>query len=113
MIQKPAIGIALLLFASSPALAQEGLKPPPIEGVLEGLQQAPNPQEEIRQLFRSVEKRLHEIDELLSDAGAGQTGGLASASESGISKLIERSRASSKLAVEEIDRLLELFESPP
>jgi len=112
MLQKPAIGIALLLFANAPVLAQEGLKPP-VEGVLEGLRQAPDPQEEIRQLFRSVEKRLHAIDELLSDAGAGQTGGLANVSESGISKLIERSRASSKLAVEEIDRLLTLLESPP
>lgn len=110
-----ALGILLLLAASSPAIAQDtgGLKPPPVEGVLEGLREAQDPQEEILELFRSVEKRLHSIDELLSDASAGQTGKLASASESGIAKLIERSRESSRLAVKEIDRLLDLLNSQP
>lgn len=109
------LGILLLLVATPPVIAQEsgGLKPPPIEGVLEGLREAQDPQQEILDLFRSVEKRLHSIDELLSDASAGRTDKLATVGESGLSDLIKRSRESSRIAVEEIDRILELINEPP
>ena len=109
------LGILLLLAASTPVIAQEsgGLKPPPVEGVLDGLRDAKDPQQEILELFRSVEKRLHSIDELLSDASAGETEKLASVGESGLSDLIRRSRDSSRRAVEDIDRLLELINSQP
>ena len=77
-----------------------------------------DPQDEAKMLFRRVEKRLREIDELLNDASSGQTSGLSSISESisesgkdsGIGKLIESSRKNSQGVIEDIDRLLELFE---
>ena len=73
-----------------------------------------DPQAEAQKLFRRVEKRLREIDKLLNDASAGETSGLDSISDSstgtGIGKLIESSRKSSQGVIEDIDRLLELFE---
>lgn len=105
------LGAPLLALSGSPLLAQQGggLQPPPVEGVLE--RPAQDPQQEMRELFRSVEKRLREIDELLSDASQGETQGLATAGDSGMGQLIERSRESSRSAVEEIDRILKLLEN--
>ena len=71
-------------------------------------------QDEAKMLFRRVEKRLREIDELLNEASSGATGGLGSMLESeqdsGIGKLIESSRKNSQGVIEDIDRLLELLE---
>ncbi len=115
MIRTTALGIPFLLFTSSFAFGQdiEGPTPPPIEGVLPELGQPTDPQAEILELFKSVEKRLKAIDDLLSDASAGATGKLANVGESGISDLIQRSRNSSERAVEEINRLLTLLENQP
>ncbi len=113
MMRFTAIGI--LLLTAPPVLAQDegGLKPPPVEGALKELNQPTDSQAEVRERFRRVEQRLVEIDELLSDASAGETGKLASVSESGIAELLKRSRESSRNAVAEIDRILERIESEP
>lgn len=115
MIRTTSIGISFLLFASLSAVGQDkgSPAPPPIEGVLPGLGQPANPQEEILELFKSVERRLKAIDDLLSDASRGATNKLANVGESGMSDLIRRSRNSSERAVEEINRLLLLLENQP
>ena len=49
-------------------------------------------QEEMLQLFREIEQNLRKVDILLSDAGAGDTSGLAEVEEAGIGRLLEDSR---------------------
>ena len=69
---------------------------------------------EMRELFRSVEKRLKAIDELLSDASAGEaTSNLAKARESGIDEILKLSRQESQGVIEAIDRILEISASQP
>lgn len=114
MRRLPHLGFAALLLCA-PAFAQQGEDwefKPIDEHVEETAPAANDAQAEARQLFRRVEKRLREIDSLLNDASAGQTGGLSKLSESGIGSLIERSRTSSKSAIKDIDRLLEIFNQP-
>jgi hypothetical protein len=72
-----------------------------------------DPQAEMLELFKSVEKRMRQIDELLSDASAGKTQSLAQVGDSGMSKLLQSSRESSVRTVEEIDRILELISMQP
>ncbi|MCH2106086.1 MAG: hypothetical protein MK291_05540, partial [Planctomycetes bacterium] len=67
-------------------------------------------QEEMLQLFRDIEQNLRKVDILLSDAGAGDTSGLAEVEEAGIGKLLEDSRERSEQVLKDIDRLLELAE---
>ena len=114
MRRLPHLTFACLLLAS-PVLAQtdEEWEFKPIDEHVEEAAPAPNDaQAEARELFRRVEKRLREIDELLNDASAGQTGGLSKLSESGIGDLVKRSRTSSKSAIKDIDRLLEILNQP-
>ena len=68
-------------------------------------------QQEMVELFGKVERRLREIDRLLSDASAGDTTALSGVGESGIDDLIKLSRANCNKAVEGIDRILELAEA--
>ena len=67
-------------------------------------------QDEMLQLFRDIEKNLREVDILLSDAGAGDTSGLADVEEAGIGRLLENSRDRSQQVLSDIDRLLEIAE---
>ena len=83
--------VSALLFANvSPASAQE------------------DSQQEMKELFAKVERRLQEIDELLSNASSGDTSGLSSLGASGIDELLKRSQAGSKEVIEGIDRILEI-----
>jgi hypothetical protein len=67
-------------------------------------------QEEMLQLFRDIEQNLRKVDILLSDAGAGDTEGLAEVQESGIGRLLEDTRDRSEQVLQDIDRLLEIAE---
>jgi len=77
--------------------------PAPVQGP-EGL--TPPGEDELVQLFGQVERRMREIDRLLYDASAGRAPGKIE--ESGIDKLLQRGRESSKQVLEDIDRILEL-----
>ena len=65
---------------------------------------------EMRELFRSVEKRLKAIDELLSDASTGMTEGLDKVEESGLDEILKLSRQESQQVIDSIDRILEISE---
>jgi hypothetical protein len=65
-------------------------------------------QAEMRELFGKVERRLREIDRLLSDAGAGDTTALAGDKKAGIDELLKTSQARQREVLQDIDRILEL-----
>jgi hypothetical protein len=65
-------------------------------------------QSEMRELFGKVERRLREIDRLLSDAGAGDTAALAGVKKAGIDELLRTSQARQREVLEDIDRILVL-----
>jgi hypothetical protein len=76
-----------------------------------------DPHEEMRRLMGRVERRLIEIDKLLSKAGAGESGTQAVADgavdrDKGTSALVRRSQEESRSAVRDIDRILELANHP-
>lgn len=72
----------------SVAAQDEGERPrPAVEEMLPGA--APGPQEEMVQLFQSVERRLKDMGGYLLDAGAGDRTKLASLGESGILDLLQ------------------------
>ena len=81
---------------------QEGPTPIELPGMVDETQQ------EILQLFRDIEQNLRKVDILLSDAGAGDTRGLAEVEEAGIGRLLEDSRETSQQVLGDIDRLLEI-----
>jgi len=100
--------LAALAFA---APAQEPTVPPPqprpqIGPEPPGLPQASPEQDEMLRLFGQVERRMREIDRLLYDASAGRAPGKIE--ESGIDKLLQRGRESSKQVLDDIDKILEL-----
>lgn len=97
------LGPALLVLAlGAPAAAQDG--GPPI-GPGRGPQA--QQQDDLMELFAEVERKLREIDLMLSDAGAGEIP-LALPPESGISDLLEATQSESRSVVEGIDRILEI-----
>lgn len=65
-------------------------------------------QTEMRDLFAKVERRLREIDRLLSDAGAGEKVALAGDKQAGIDELLRTSQTRQREVLEGIDRILEL-----
>ena len=69
-----------------------------------------DPHAEIKRLMGRVERRLGEIDKLLSDAGASQRGRDATRvdDESGTGVLVRQSQDASRSVVRDIDRILEL-----
>lgn len=85
---------------------------PPIQVPVPGMSDT---QQEMVRLFGRVERNLRKIDMLLSDAGAGDSVALASVGEAGISELLNRSLASGRETLQDIDRILELAAemSPP
>lgn len=74
---------------------------------IEGLD-PPSAQDEMTEIFLRVERRLREIDELLSDASAGDVSALEGVEEAGIGDLLRFSREGSQKVVEDIDRILEI-----
>ena len=72
-------------------------------------------EQEVRELFRRVEKRLAAIDELLSDASSnsGNAPSLESAAPSGIDELLKLSREGSQQVIDAIDRILEISAAQP
>lgn len=87
--------LALGARAQSPA-------PTPVAGGQEASQ------EELRELFQKVERRLREIDRLLGDAGAGDVSKLAGVGASGIDELLRTARERQGEVIEDIDRMLEI-----
>lgn len=81
--------------------APEPQERPPIEI-------GPSAQDEMSELFRAVEMRLQQIDELLTDAGAGDLSALDEVGESGIDDLLNNSMDNSRQVIEDIDRILEI-----
>ncbi len=63
---------------------------------------------EMQQLFQKVERRLREIDRLLTDASAGDRDALKANADSGMGKLLEGSQQRGREVLEGIDRILEL-----
>jgi len=68
-----------------------------------------DPRAEMLELFRKVELRLREIDDLLYDASAGGAG-LGDVEESGIGDLLEASLEGGERVLEDIDRIIEIAE---
>ena len=92
---------ALLLFAL-PVAAQEGQGPLPQRGGGQSEQV-----EELKRLFLEVEAELARIDELLADAGAGETS-LAEVEDAGIDDILDLSLSGSAGVQSKIGRILEI-----
>ena len=89
-----------------PEVKPEDLRPDnPFEPVVQD-----ETQQKMIELFGKVERRLVEIDRLLSDASAGDTTKLKNVGESGIDKLLDLSRRQGQQAVKDIDEILVLAE---
>ena len=115
---------ALLVALAGLALAQTGgPPPPPVDGGDRGEEQEPppidllrpfgepaSPQDELQQLFAEVEQGLRKIDALLWDASTGEDA-LGADVDSGISKLLQESRAASQSAADSITRILQIAQS--
>ena len=97
----PAIALLALCALPGPARAQEP-GPAPAPAAEDAAQQ------ELRDLFARVERRLREIDRLLGDAGAGEVGALRGVGASGIDELLRTARDRQTQAIEDIDRILEI-----
>ena len=85
-----------------------------------------SPQQEMAELFQSVERRLGAMGDYLLDAGAGDTGKLAEVGESGLLELLQQgrpnapqptggvadllsiSKAEGQQALKEMERILEI-----
>ena len=65
-------------------------------------------EQELRELFGKVERRLREIDKLLSDASAGETKKLDQVGASGIDEILKNASARHQEVLEGIDRILEI-----
>ena len=65
-------------------------------------------EQRMRRLFGEVETKLVQVDVLLTDAAAGDTGGLTEAAESGISELLKSSLERGRSAQKDIDQILEI-----
>lgn len=65
-------------------------------------------EQRMRRLFGEVETKLVQVDVLLTDAAAGDTGRLSEAAESGISELLKSSLERGRSAQKDIDEILEI-----
>lgn len=122
------LGLATLLGLALPATAQDAPddeEHPPL-GIEQQMPGAPNPQQEMIELFQTVERRLQDMGGYLVDAGAGDTSRLEEMSDSGIEELLRQgrpespqptggiadllsaSRAEGQQALEDMQRILEL-----
>jgi hypothetical protein len=92
-----------------PVEPQRSIEPiGPIDGPQLGGPEVDAAQREMVELFGRVERRLSQIDRLLTDAGAGDTAKLRDVAASGIDELLARSRDEGRRAIEDIDRILDL-----
>lgn len=118
---------ALALGLAAGAFAQDEKPPirPELDDILPGAGAERSAQEEMVELFQTVERRLHEMGAMLTEASAGDRTRLAAVSKSGIEDLIQlaqpqgaasggvgdllaASRGHGKQALQEIDRILEI-----
>lgn len=127
--------LALLAFAAvaatsgaAPAsIAQEGAKPegtkkgelpmPPIEVGPQAGSEEDAAHAEIERLFGEVERRMRKVNRLLEDASAGGRRSTEARQEvdgaiRAIDELLRETQASSRAAVEGIDKILELADHP-
>lgn len=89
---------------------RRGIGPEPELNPFEEIVVQDDAQKQMVELFGRVERRLNEIDRLLSDASAGDTSRLADVGPSGIDDLLDLSRRQGKRALEDIDEILKLAE---
>ncbi len=123
------ITLGCLLGAAPPLMAlsqDEGPRPPiDIEDIMPG-GEAKGGEEEMIQLFQSVERRLKDMGDYLLGAGAGDTSALSKIGEAGIEELLRSARpnrpestgsiadllsvskAEGQKVLEDIDRILEI-----
>ena len=106
----PAATLLALLALGAAARAQspEPTPPEPTPAPLEGTSAQDSAQEELRELFQKVERRLREIDRLLGDAGAGDVSKLEGVGKSGIVELLQTARERQGQVIEDFDRMLEI-----
>jgi len=71
-------------------------------------EEAPDLQQEMREIFKRVEIKLRDIDVLLTDAGAGDTRRLSEAGSSGIDELLRQSIEEGRAVQREMQQLLQL-----
>ena len=102
---------AAVLIAAAPAQDPEGPPPPvaPVPTVLGGEVDPDAGRNEMIELFRKVEQRLREIDQLLFDASAGEAID-EDVEAAGIADLLRQSTSRAKEVVEGINRILEIAE---
>ena len=100
---RPGIRIVVTLLLSAPLLAQE--KKWSMTPQLD--RKAQEAADEMKALFKKVDRRLGEIDQLLYDAGAGEAK-LAQLTESGIGKLLDQYKSHSQEVQSGIDRIIEI-----
>ena len=101
----PTTALLALLALGAAARDQD---PGPTPAPLEGPSAQDSAQDELRELFQKVERRLREIDRLLGDAGAGDVSKLEGVGSSGIDQLLRTARERQGQVIEDIDRMLEI-----
>ena len=94
-----------VLALSGSAWAQEEAPPLP----LPSMNAEQDPRSEMLELFKKVELRLREIDDMLYDASAGGRG-ISDVEESGIGDLIKASLEGGETVLQDIDRIIEIAE---
>jgi hypothetical protein len=81
-------------------------------GAQEGPQRIDMPrsdaEREMLELFGKVERKMREIDKLLSDASAGDTSALEKVGPSGIDEILKRTQETGREVREGIDKILEI-----
>jgi len=110
----PLLSCVVLALTASPAPLQEVSRQAPESTTASTARENEDPHAEIKRLMVCVERRLSEIDKLLSDAGAGSRGRDAdhAVTVNGAGELVRRSQDASRSVVRDIDRILELADHP-
>jgi hypothetical protein len=110
----PLLSCVVLAFTASPVPGQDVSRHSPQTTTTSVARESEDPHVEIKRLMACVERRLSEIDKLLTDAGAGSRGRDADhvASVNGAGELVRRSQDASRSVVRDIDRILELADHP-
>jgi len=114
-IAGPALLFALLPLVGSP-IQDEGPPPPqekrPVREIMEGPQLGGEAAAaKMKELFGKVERRLREIDVLLSDASAGDTSKLTEVEEAGIDELLRASLQRGRQLQKDIEEIIAI--TPP